>query len=524
MLELIALVTILALWVVFHRKKSPVRRSVAILVLGDVGRSPRMMYHAQSLAENQFNTYLIGYSGSTLIKALRELPNLTTLSLIPPPKFVASLPQQLFVLAAPFKLAIQTISILWTLLVDIPAPEYIMVQNPPSIPTLILVQFVCWVRSSKLVIDWHNLGYSILALRLGNRHMLVKMAKSPYGPVLKEPRVERTFGQHAYLHLFVTDAMKDKLVKEWKLMGKTLTLHDRPPSHFRRSNPAEIHDLFNRLQPVLPVSVKPFLPESQSPSSSAFTKVTSSSSAEYDPMYASPGVVLRRDRPALLVSSTSWTADEDFSILLDAFTKYEQRAKEGGLPKLLALITGKGPLRNPYMAKVARLEKDQKWEWVRCASIWLEPDDYPVLLGSADLGVSLHASSSGLDLPMKVVDMFGCALPVCALDFECLDELVKDGVNGLKFRDTDELVEQIVASDSMRRAQSESNLLQSLFSHFPETNRLDALRQGLNKRTRISAPSGMADEGQHLWNDWTDNWNAFVRPILLHDIDTQHPF
>ncbi|KAG9104137.1 mannosyltransferase [Ceratobasidium sp. 370] len=457
-----------------------------------------MMYHAQSLAENQFDTYLIGYSGSTLIKALRELPNLTMLSLTSPPKFITSLPRQLFILAAPLKLAIQAISIIWTL-VNIPVPEYIMVQNPPSIPTLILVQFVCWLRSSKLVIDWHNLGYSILALRLGKKHVLVELAKM----------IERTFGRRAYLHLFVTDAMKDKLVKEWKLMGKLLTLHDRPPSHFRRSNPAEIHDLFNRLQPALPVSVRSFLPKSQSPSSSAFTKVTSSLSAGYDPIYAvSSGEVLRDDRPALVVSSTSWTADEDFSILLGALTKYEQRAKAGGLPKLLALITGKGPLRNSYMAEIARLEKEQKWEWVRCASIWLEPDDYPVLLGSADLGISLHSSSSGLDLPMKVVDMFGCALPVCALDFECLDELVKDGVNGLKFRHTDELVEHIV----------------NLFSHFPETNRLDVLRQGLNKRTRISTPLGMTDEGQHLWNDWTDNWNAFVRPILLHDIDhtTRH--
>lgn len=46
------------------RRQRPVQRSVAILVLGDFGRSPRMMYHAKSLVENGFDTFVIAYQGA----------------------------------------------------------------------------------------------------------------------------------------------------------------------------------------------------------------------------------------------------------------------------------------------------------------------------------------------------------------------------------------------------------------------------------------------------------------------------
>ena len=73
----------------------------------------------------------------------------------------------------------------------------------------------------------------------------------------------------------------------------------------------------------------------------------------------------------------------------------------------------KGPLKEYYENEI----KNKIWRYVEIVLPWLESDDYPKLLASCDLGISLHKSSSNLDLPMKIVDMFGCCLPVCAFRY-----------------------------------------------------------------------------------------------------------
>ena len=151
-------------------------------------------------------------------------------------------------MSAPFKIAQQVLSILLALLWWIRhPPEFILAQvsfahhfcpwvvlersakNPPSIPTLILVWLVGTLRGSKVIIDWHNLGYSILALKLGSDHIFVRLAKMSILPPLPYAnhqtktaiRFEARFGRVAYAHLFVTRAMHDFLVKEWKLQYET---------------------------------------------------------------------------------------------------------------------------------------------------------------------------------------------------------------------------------------------------------------------------------------------------------------
>lgn len=89
------------------------------------------------------------------------------------------------------------------------------------------------------------------------------------------------------------------------------------------------------------------------------------------------------------------TPDEDFGILLDAILLLEERVakekagqkKEGkeassSFPRLVLAITGKGPQKAMYMQKIGELEQQGKLVLSRICTLWLEPEDYPRLLGT----------------------------------------------------------------------------------------------------------------------------------------------
>ncbi|WWC63065.1 uncharacterized protein I303_105664 [Kwoniella dejecticola CBS 10117] len=441
------------------------RNTAVVLVIGDIGRSPRMMYHASSLAKHNIETWIVGYGETTPITKLLEDKHVHILPLDEPPKVLARLP---WIARAPIRVIYQIYSIMNLIIWKIPYnTEYLFVQNPPSIPTLAISQFIVLNTGSKLIIDWHNTGYSILSMRLGARSPIVKIARW----------IEETFGQTAYAHLFVTKALKDYLVKEWELIGRKVVLHDRPPSHFKRTPISEQHDLFSRLLPSLePPSPPSFL--SHSAETTPFTQNTSGQ------------ITQRADRPALVVSSTSWTADEDFSLLITALDAYQNSIDSGAvLPRLLVIITGKGGLRAQFENEVSR----KQWKDIVVRCVFLPAQDYPLLLGSADLGISLHTSSSGMDLPMKVVDMFGCQLPVLARGFSCIDELVKDGQNGRVFDTGEEMGEQLI----------------NVIKEFPQAVELNKLTKYFD--------AASSKEGSNEWASWDDHWDKTIFNGLMNN-------
>jgi beta-1,4-mannosyltransferase len=186
------------------------------------------------------------------------------------------------------------------------------------------------ISRCKLVIDWHNFGYSILALSQGKNSHLVKIAywydfaiiyylllqifaflyfaqNEGYEPlnciyiiiiiiiiifffsvnISEYCRYERCFGRGAHANFCVTRAMKSELSKRWSVNARVL--YDRAPDLFRPITAAEErHELFKKLK--------------------AQSVFGSSSPDEEDTLFTckslSTGQVsIKRDRPALVSTS-----------------------------------------------------------------------------------------------------------------------------------------------------------------------------------------------------------------------------
>ncbi|TVY35158.1 Chitobiosyldiphosphodolichol beta-mannosyltransferase [Lachnellula subtilissima] len=412
--------------------------SVQVLVLGDIGRSPRMQYHAMSIAKHGGRVDVIGYQESTPHPGLLDNPLITIVPLPPPPPILRSksLP---FILTGPLKVIWQIWSLFQILSYRIKPARWLLVQNPPSIPTLFIAIIICFLRNTHLIIDWHNYGWTILAGTRGANHPFVTISKY----------YEAILGRYAPTASFtVTDAMAKQLKNQpYKIRSPIFTLHDRPAAIFQ------------------PISN----PEARK----AFLCSLPETSKQADKIMAG--------KTRLLVSSTSWTPDENFNLLLEALCFYSSSTEP--LPPILAIITGKGPQKQMYLDRIASLTQEGNLPNVTILSAWLSTEDYATLLACADLGVCLHMSSSGVDLPMKVVDMFGAGLPVVGYgDYESWGELVREGVNGRGFVKSADL----------------AHVLRELFSD-SEGKELASLRKGA------------VTEGRRRWDE---EWDAVAGRLL----------
>ena len=419
-------------------------RRVWVLVQGELAQSPRMLNHARELGAIGAEVHLLGFAGVPL-----------------PPEFTASrgfithaiarlgaarwprLPRSLFIPAAALRSIWLVFRLGWLLLWSLPRPHAILVQNPPALPAAGLAVLAAHVRRARLIVDWHNLSAAMLALRIGPDQFLVRAVE----------RFERWLAGRAAANLCISEALRGRVQPSAK-GGKCLVLHDRPWRNPIPIAEAERAAILSRILKVL--RVPPAFP-------------------------AEP-------TPVVIASPTSWSQDEDMTMLLDALAALDQGA--ASLPPLVLIATGLGPGRVPFEARARGIATPA----LRIATGWLPDDLYRDLLRAAHLGISMHRSASGLDLPMKIVDMIEADLPVLAYDYApCLAELLpRERAAGL-----------------FTTAAGLAELLGTLLRDHPELTGLAGIRAAMHG---LAAPT------------WGEEWRRVALPVFAdRDKDPSTP-
>jgi beta-1,4-mannosyltransferase len=349
-----------------------------------------MLNHALALAEDGAAVSLAGYYQSPVESAVLNHPRIHIHRIRSLPRAPEGAPRFWFLLVTALRSACLLFESLWVLL-RTPRSDALLVQNPPTIPTLLAAWTAARMRRSLFIVDWHNFGYTMLSPRLDPAHFVVKLAKT----------WERWLGQKADAHFCVSGAMRKILVDDFGLTAP-IVLYDKP----------------RELLPLLPIHER---------------------SAAARNILPRAGLTLPGDA-ALAVCPTSWGDDEDMHLLLEGLRRWDSQASPSTLPRLMVLLTGRGPLRAEFEQRLSQVS----WRRVIPRTAFFDPADYRELLRAAHIGFSLHRSSSGVDLPMKIMDLFGARTPASVLDYgPCLAEQIQPGYTAVTFRDSHEFAQRI---------------------------------------------------------------------------------
>lgn len=88
-----------------------------VIVLGDLGRSPRMMNRVSSLVENGFTVYFIGYKSSSLPDIIINNSKIRVYSLPTPSKLDAGWQKWMYALNGLIRVIIQEMHLLFLMMI-----------------------------------------------------------------------------------------------------------------------------------------------------------------------------------------------------------------------------------------------------------------------------------------------------------------------------------------------------------------------------------------------------------------------
>ena len=193
------------------------RYRATVLVLGDLGRSPRMLNHALALAEDGAAVSLSGYQETPVDRAVQNDPRIRLYRIRSLRRAPEGAPRLWFLTVTALRSACLLFESFWVLLAGTPRADAVLVQNPPTVPTLLAAWLAARMRGSLFIIDWHNFGYTMLTTRLEPEDFVVRLAKA----------WERWLGRKADAHFCVSMAMRRILIEEFGLPAP-IVLYDKP--------------------------------------------------------------------------------------------------------------------------------------------------------------------------------------------------------------------------------------------------------------------------------------------------------
>lgn len=327
-----------------------------------------LQYQACSLASMQevSKVTLIGYDGEKCIDEVVQQSKINLLRFsVAGFEFLRNIP----LMHAIFR-ALAMVYALVVALGSVFPYDIILIQNPPCLPALVvaylmqLCGYATGLRPNmKIMLDWHNLGFKMFEEKHGPKHVLVRMSKN----------LEKCLSKLAVGNTCVSETMRLWLKDNFSV--DAAVVYDKPAAIFHRNRPSieMVHELFIKLgftdDKLFSFMKSPCVPSRES---------TSIQIAMDD---ASHVVSWRKaDFCPLIISSTSWTPDEDFDLFLGALVLLNQKLQDAAtadsgasMDRVLVAITGKGPMKAQFMQQVTALENNGQLTRVCIRSVWLEP-------------------------------------------------------------------------------------------------------------------------------------------------------
>uniref|UniRef100_A0A6V7QX93 Uncharacterized protein n=1 Tax=Ananas comosus var. bracteatus TaxID=296719 RepID=A0A6V7QX93_ANACO len=466
------------------------KRRAVVVVLDDIVLCPRMQYHALSLSrQDDMKVDVICYGGAEPPVALMENPSIYIHKMRQAPyQDSRRIPLVLRLLV---KAIFQFFVLIWFIWFKIQIPDVFIVQHPPSLPALLVIKLTSWFRLTSLIIDWHDYMHTPFGLS-SNRFPTALRIYHWF---------ERFLGRMADGALCVTQAIQHDLSQKYGIEAKAF--YDQTYDSFQPATIKEKHEVSSSLFLVCCFRGA----EISRLSSGTVRRITSAAEncKEHD-----------ATDTLLTAQIDDGNQEKNISMLLEAATIYDkhldstlnvERAEQISLgadtstdkkhlyPKILFIIIAEEGEQQKYENIFGKsLLKHVTFFTLSLASV-----DYQILLGSADLGVCLNTSSSGLDLPFTVADMFGCGLPVCAASFPgYIEELIDDWRDGLVFSTSSDL----------------ANSFLTLFRGFPNNcNALKLMRMG-----------ALAKASSVRWHaEWENQVKPFIDKVGFFNLSDFYP-